>query len=66
MAIARTKMTAEAEQAVEAEARLQELMDEASGSWATALRAALYRSREAFDEASQKAWDTLERLSAEN
>ena len=47
-------------EAVEAEARLQNLKEAGSESW-TALSAALTESRKAFDLANQKVWDALKR-----
>jgi hypothetical protein len=48
--------------AVEAEARLQKLKQAGSESWA-AMSSALAESRKAFDQANQKAWDALKRVS---
>jgi hypothetical protein len=47
--------------ATEAEARLQKLKQVGSESW-TALSAALAETRKAFDQANQKAWDALKRV----
>jgi hypothetical protein len=52
-----TQMKADA---AEAEARLQKLKQTGNESWA-ALSAALAESRNAFDRASQRAWDALKR-----
>lgn len=52
-----TQMKADA---VEAEVRLQKLKQAGSESWA-ALSAALAESRNAFDQANQKAWDAIKR-----
>jgi hypothetical protein len=49
--------------ATEAEARLQKLKQAGGESWAV-LSAALAESRKTFDQASQKAWETLKRASA--
>jgi hypothetical protein len=47
-------------EATEAEGRLQKLKQAGSESWA-ALSAALAESRNAFDQANQKAWDAFKR-----
>ena len=49
--------------AAEAEARLQKLKQAGGESWA-AMSAALAKSRKAFDQANQKAWDALKRATA--
>lgn len=49
--------------ATEADARLQKLKQAGGESWAV-LSGALAESRKAFDQASQKAWETFKRASA--